>query len=121
MAFLYDDNELSPKGIKRTIPFAIASRRITHLVVFSNKKIKRLEGFGAIKSEYIKDIEYFKPGSAELAKAASEALKNEDVIVLKNHGVIATGETVKEAATLVEFVEEIAKTQFVTHVLNSIE
>ena len=88
---------------------------------FSNKKIRRLEGFGAIKSEYIKDIEYFKPGSAELAKAASEALKSEDVIVLKNHGVIATGETVKEAATLVEFVEEIAKTQFVTHVLNSIE
>ena len=88
---------------------------------FSNKKIKRLEGFGAIKSEYIKDIEYFKPGSIELANAASEALKTEDVIVLKNHGVIATGETVKEAATLVEFVEEIAKTQFVTHVLNSIE
>ena len=88
---------------------------------FSNKKIKRLEGFGAIKSEYIKDIEYFKPGSKELADAASEALRDEDVIVLKNHGVIATGETVKEAATLVEFVEEIAKTQFVTHVLNSIE
>jgi L-fuculose-phosphate aldolase len=88
---------------------------------FSNKKIRRLEGFGAIKSEYIKDIEYFKPGSIELTKAASEALKTEDVIVLKNHGVIATGETVKEAAALVEFVEEIAKTQFVTHVLNSIE
>ena len=88
---------------------------------FSNKKLKRLEGFGAIKSEYIKDIEYFKPGSKELADAASEALKSEDVIILKNHGVIATGETVKEAATLLEFVEEIAKTQFVTHVLNSIE
>ena len=88
---------------------------------FSNKKIKRLEGFGEIKSEYIKDIEYFKPGSKELADAASEALRDEDVIVLKNHGVIATGETVKEAATLVEFVEEIAKTQFVTHLLNSIE
>ena len=79
---------------------------------FSNKKIKRLEGFGAIKSEYLKDIEYFKPGSKELAEAASEA---------KNHGVIATGETVKEAAALVEFVEEIAKTQFVTHMLNSLD
>ena len=88
---------------------------------FSAKKIKRLEGFGAIKSEYLKDIEYFKPGSKELAEAASEALKTEDAIILKNHGVIATGETVKEAAALVEFVEEIAKTQFVTHVLNSIE
>lgn len=88
---------------------------------FSAKKIKRLEGFGAIKSEYLKEIEYFKPGSKELAEAASEALKTEDAIILKNHGVIATGETVKEAAALVEFVEEIAKTQFVTHVLNSIE
>ena len=88
---------------------------------FSNKRIKRLEGFGAIKSEYIKDIEYFKPGSVELAQNAAEALKNEDVIVLKNHGVIATVSTVKEAAALVEFVEESAKTQFVTLVLNSIE
>ncbi|WP_297983635.1 class II aldolase/adducin family protein [uncultured Methanobrevibacter sp.] len=88
---------------------------------FSNQKIKRLEGFGAIQSEYIKDIEYFKPGSVELAQNAAEALKNEDVIVLKNHGVIATGATVKEAATLVEFVEEIAKTQFVTHMLNSLD
>ena len=88
---------------------------------FSNKRIKRLEGFGKIESEYIKDIEYFKPGSIELAEAASEALKSEDVIVLKNHGIVATGETLKEAATLVEFVEEIAKTQFITNVLNSIE
>lgn len=88
---------------------------------FSNKKIKRLEGFGEIKSEYLKDIEYFKPGSVELANSAAEALKNEDAIILKNHGVIATGKTVKEAAALVEFVEEIAKTQFVTHMLNSIE
>ena len=88
---------------------------------FSNKKIERLEGFGAIKSEYLKDIEYFKPGSKELAEAASEALKTEDAIILKNHGVIATGETVKEAAALVEFVEEIAKTQFVTHMLNSLD
>ena len=47
-------------------------------------------------------------------------LKNEDVIILKNHGVIATGKTVEEAAALVEFTEEIAKTQFVTHMLNKI-
>lgn len=85
---------------------------------FSNKQIKRLEGFGEIKSEYLKDIEYYKPGSLELAENAANALKTEDVIILKNHGVIATGETVEEAAALVEFTEEIAKTQFVTHMLN---
>ena len=87
---------------------------------FSDKKIKRLEGFGAIKSEYLKEIPYEKPGSIELAESAAEALKNEDVIILKNHGVIATGETVEEAGALVEFTEEIAKTQFVTHMLNKL-
>ncbi len=85
---------------------------------FSNKKIKRLEGFGEIKSEYLKEIPYEKPGSLELAESASKALKNEDVIVLKNHGIIATGKSLKEAAALVEFTEEIAKTQFVTYMLN---
>lgn len=87
---------------------------------FSDKKIKRLEGFGAIKSEYLKEIPYEKPGSLELAESAAKALKDEDVIILKNHGVIATGETVQEAGALVEFTEEIAKTQFVTHMLNKI-
>lgn len=87
---------------------------------FSDKKIKRLEGFGAIKSEYLKEIPYEKPGSLELAESAAKALKDEDVIILKNHGIIATGETVQEAGALVEFTEEIAKTQFVTHMLNKI-
>ena len=87
---------------------------------FSDKKLKRLEGFGAIKSEYVKEVPYEKPGSIELAEKAADALKDEDLVILKNHGVIATGETVEEACGLIEFAEGIAKTQFVTHMLNSI-
>ena len=81
---------------------------------FSDKKIRRLEGFGAIKEEYLSEVEYYKPGSIELATKCSEKLINEDVIILKNHGVVATGSTPQEAAFLAEFVEESAKTQFVT-------
>ncbi len=81
---------------------------------FSDKKIKRLEGFGAIKEEYLSEVEYYKPGSIELAINCSEKLINEDVIILKNHGVVATGFNPQEAAFLAEFVEESAKTQFVT-------
>jgi L-fuculose-phosphate aldolase len=88
---------------------------------FSNQKIKRLEGFGKIKTEYIKEIPYNKPGSEELAKNAAIALKNEDTIILKNHGVIGTGKTVQEAGDLAEFVEEIAKTQFVSKLLQATE
>ena len=87
----------------------------------STKRIRRLEGFGAIKSEYMAEIEYEKPGSDELAKNASEGLGNEDVLILKNHGVVCVADSLKEAELLAIFVEESAKTQFITYMLNSTE
>ena len=88
---------------------------------FSSKKLKRLEGFGAIKNPYLPDIDYEKPGTDELAKSASEGIGNEDVLILKNHGVICVSENLKEAKLLAVFVEETAKTQFITYMLNSVE
>nr|WP_294998388.1 class II aldolase/adducin family protein [uncultured Methanobrevibacter sp.] len=88
---------------------------------FSNKKLKRLEGFGPINNPYLSFIEYEKPGSDELAKNASEGLGQEDVLILKNHGVICVGDCLKEAMLLAVFVEETAKTQFVSLMLNSVE
>ena len=88
---------------------------------FSSKKIKRLEGFGAINSPYLASVDYEKPGSDELAIKAGENIKNEDVLVLKNHGVICVGKNLKEAKMLAAFVEESAKTQFITYLLNSVE
>lgn len=87
----------------------------------SSKKIKRYEGFGEIKVPYLAEIDYQKPGSDELANNASEGLGKEDVLVLKKHGVICVGENLKEAELLAVFVEETAKTQFVTYMLNSVE
>lgn len=87
----------------------------------STKRIRRLEGFGAIKSEYMAEIEYEKPGSDELAKNASEGLGNEDVLILKKHGVVCVADSLKEAELLAIFVEESAKTQFITYMLNSAE
>ena len=88
---------------------------------FSDKKIKRLEGFGKINKPYLSSIEYQKPGTKELAIAASEAIDDEDVLILKNHGVICVGENLKETESLSIFIEESAKTQFVSYVLNSVE
>ncbi len=88
---------------------------------FSDKKLKRMEGFGEIKNPYLSSIEYEKPGTDELAKSASEGIGNEDVLVLKNHGVICVSDSLKEAMLLAVFVEETAKTQFVTLMLNSVE
>jgi L-fuculose-phosphate aldolase len=85
---------------------------------FSDKRIKRLEGFGKIKTPFLEEVEYFPPGSSQLAEIAAQKMKNEDAIILKNHGLVAVGEDVGAAAALAEFVEEIAKTQFVSHVLD---
>lgn len=87
----------------------------------SSKKIKRYEGFGEIKTPYLAEIDYEKPGSDELAKSASEGIGTEDVLVLKNHGVICVSDNLKEAELLAVFVEEIAKSQFITLMLNSVE
>ena len=88
---------------------------------FSDKRLKRLEGFGPIKTPFLESIEYEKPGSDELAKSASEGLGNEAVLILKNHGVICVSDSLKEAMLLAVFVEETAKTQFITLMLNSVE
>ena len=80
-----------------------------------------LEGFGQIKKPYIASIEYEKPGTENLALSASNAIKEEDVLILKNHGVICVSDSLKEAMLLAVFVEETAKTQFITHMLNSVE
>lgn len=88
---------------------------------FSDKRIKRFEGFGQIKNPFLSFIEYEKPGSDALAKKASEGIKNEDVLILKRHGVLCVGDSLTEAASLANFVEETAKTQFISYMLNSVE
>lgn len=87
----------------------------------SSKKIKRYEGFGPIKKAFLAEIEYEKPGSDELARKASEGIGDDDVLILKKHGVVCVSDSLKEAGLLAVFVEETAKTQFVTLMLNSVE
>jgi L-fuculose-phosphate aldolase len=88
---------------------------------FSSKRLKRLEGFGDINNKYLAQVGYEKPGSDELAKIVSENIGDEDVLILKNHGVICVADCLKEAKLLAIFVEETAKIQFITYMLNSVE
>lgn len=85
---------------------------------FSEKKIKGRDRFEKISGSFLIDVEYEDPGSEELAISASKAAEHEDVIILKNHGVICMGSSLDEACELSEFIEDIAKTQFITYMLN---
>lgn len=84
---------------------------------FTDKKIPRFEGFGEIKAPYISEIEYAVPGSGQLMESASNGLINEDVLLLRNHGVVAVGPDIDEAVLLAEFTESSAKTGFVIQLL----
>ena len=88
---------------------------------FSDRKLKRLEGFGEIKNPYLKYVDYEKPGSQKLALKVGDAIAGEDTLILKNHGVVCVGENLKEAKLLAVFIEESSKTQFISHMLNSAE
>lgn len=84
----------------------------------SGKELKRLEGFGPIINPYIPSVKYSRPGSRGLANDTAETMLNEDAVILKNHGVVTAGINLGEAVLLAEFIEDIAKTQYIAHVLN---
>lgn len=84
----------------------------------SNKKLKRLEGFGPLENPYIPYVKYSPPGSEELAKDTALMMKEEDAVILKNHGAVAAGVNLDEATVLAEFIEDIAKIQYIAHTLS---
>ena len=84
----------------------------------SGKPIKRLEGFGKVHRPYMKIVDYAPPGTRKLADLVVEGLKEEDMVILKGHGVVTTGPSIDEASILAEFVEETAKIQFVARMLS---
>ena len=74
---------------------------------------ERQEKFGTIPVIAVKDTTN--------VEKVGESINDEDVLILKNHGVICVADSLKEAKLLAIFVEEIAKTQFITYMLNSVE
>ena len=83
----------------------------------SDEKLKRLEGFGPIETPYIPYVKYSPPGSEELAKDTALMMKDNDAVILKNHGTVAAGINLDEATLLAEFIEDIAKIQYIAHTL----
>lgn len=60
---------------------------------------------------------YFLPGTNELGKAAVEALKGRNAVILANHGCLAAGKDLKEAMKIAQIVEKSAKATIFAQVL----
>ena len=57
----------------------------------------------------IKVAQYAFPGTPELAKNAVSALGPRNAVILANHGVLSVGRDMREALTICELAEEMAK------------
>jgi L-fuculose-phosphate aldolase len=57
----------------------------------------------------IKVAQYALPGTPELAKNAVAALGPRNAVILANHGVLSVGRDMREALTICELAEEMAK------------
>ncbi len=68
--------------------------------------------FVAILGREIPLIEYVIPGGEEIRKAVVEQIKKYNAVLLKNHGAVCVGESLKEAFTRAWLVEETARMQF---------
>ena len=61
--------------------------------------------------------EYATMGTRELAMIVAEAASRSKVVVMDNHGVLATGKTLLQAFDRVEVLENAAKTTLITGIL----
>ena len=54
-------------------------------------------------------LEYMIPTTEVLANAVSNVIEENDVVVMRNHGVLTVGKTMKEAYFLMQILEEAPK------------
>jgi L-fuculose-phosphate aldolase len=69
--------------------------------------------FVGILGKKVAIIDYVSPGGKEIKEKVCKEIKKVNVVLLKNHGVVVVGESIKEAYTRSLLVEEIAKSLFV--------
>jgi len=82
----------------------------------ANKKIELLTPEAKIFLKKIGYVGYFEAGSLELAEEVAK--RDEDVIILKDHGVVCLGRDLIDAYIKIEVLEEIAKLNLIVNALS---
>ena len=65
----------------------------------------------------IRTVPFIMPGSVDLAKTVVEALGGARVVLLRNHGMICCGKTIKHAMAAAIYTEEMAQTAYYAKLL----
>ncbi|WP_303968705.1 class II aldolase/adducin family protein [Sporosarcina ureae] len=67
----------------------------------------------------IKYMDYVIPTTSVLADAVSELIEDTDAIVMRNHGVLTVGRTMKEAFFFMQLIEEAAKVYYISSTMGT--
>lgn len=65
--------------------------------------------------------EYAEPGTVKLAKMVCEKLRKCKAVLLQNHGLVTGGSTLNEAFNVAETVEEAAKIEVISDILQTLK
>jgi len=60
-------------------------------------------------------LPYFQPGSESLWEFAGNLLMNYQIVILKNHGVVAGGKSLEEVVNLIILLEKLCKLEYLKH------
>lgn len=127
-----EGNQISGDKMSKEIPFHLAlyrKRPDIHSVVHlhspyltalscleeldEHNVIHAFTPYYVMKVGHMPLIPYFKPGSQKIADALSEKAHLSNAFLLRNHGPVVIGKTLKEAVHAMEELEETAKLIFI--------
>ncbi len=101
-------NQAKAKAVIHTHP--------TYLILVIEQDEDFLDKLDLFEADYFKKsfgiVDEYRPGSMELAKAVGEMSKRKQIIVLKKHGLVCWGISLKESLSLSEEIERLAEIYF---------
>lgn len=65
--------------------------------------------FGMLFAGKVRCLPYAQPGTSRVADGIEEALREKDMVLLANHGVVSAGKTIEDACKIIEAAEEVMK------------
>ncbi len=77
--------------------------------------------FALVFGEKIPCLPYGEAGTVHIADGIEEAIKNHDLVLLGNHGVVAVGKTMEDAVKIIEAAEEVLRIYHITQGIGEVK
>lgn len=77
--------------------------------------------FALVYGEKIPCLPYGEAGTVHIADGIEEAIKDHDLILLGNHGVVSVGKTMEDAVKIIEAAEEVLKIYHITKEIGEVK